>query len=175
MKIQLLNAVMLRGLGPLFEQIWEDKANVSLRIQKFSRPHVSLFKSNLPVRTYPTRNRIHSTTQDSFGNIGNRACVVKRAKFASRIMAESAQNQSKMRRARLTSQRVRVRIWERGCHLEYGIHGKELGSILLRHRIKKYPDLASTRFRTHNVFKNFYSGERIQKVPDSYAGFTGYM
>ena len=51
-------------------------------------------------------------------------------------MAESAQNQSKMRRARLTSQRVRVRIWERGCHLEYGIHGKELGSILLRHRMK---------------------------------------
>ena len=28
--------------------------------------------------------------------------------------------------------------WERGCHLEYRIHGKELGSILpsLSHRIK---------------------------------------
>ena len=24
----------------------------------------------------------------------------------------------------------------RGCHLEYSIHGKELGSNLLRHRIK---------------------------------------
>ena len=33
--------------------------------------------------------------------------------------------------------RVRERTWERGCHLEYSIHGKELGSILLRHRIKK--------------------------------------
>ena len=158
MKIQLLNAVMLRGLGPLFKQIWEDKANVSLRIQKFSRPHVSLFKSNLSVHTYPTRNRIHSTTQNSFGNIGNRACVVKRAKFASRIMAESAQKQRKMRRARLTSRRLREGTLE-----------------WLRHRMKKYPDLASTRFRTHSVFKNFYSGERIQKVADSYAGFAGYM
>ena len=134
----------------------------------------TLFKSNLPVHTYPTRNRIHSTTQDSLGNIGNRACVVKCAKFASRIMAESVQNQSKMRRARFTSRRARVRIWERGCHLEYSIHGRELGSILLCHRMKKYPDLASTRFLTHSVFKNFYSGERIQKVADWYAEFTGY-
>ena len=30
-----------------------------------------------------TRIRIHSRTQDSSGNMGNRACVVKRAKFAS--------------------------------------------------------------------------------------------
>ena len=89
-------------------------------------------------------------------------------------MAESVQNQIKMRRARLTSRRVRVRIWERGCHLEYSIHGRELGSILLCHRMKKYPDLASTRFLTHSVFKNFYSGERIQKVADWYAEFTGY-
>ena len=49
-----------------------------------------------------------------------------------------------------------------GCH----IHGKELGSILLRHRIKKYPDLESTRFRIPSVFKNFHSGEQIQKVAD---------
>ena len=33
------------------------------------------------------------------------------------------------------------RTWERGCHLDCTIHGKELGSILLRHRIKEYPDL----------------------------------
>ena len=64
----------------------------------------------------------------------------------------------------------------RGCHLKYSIHGKELGSILLRHWIeKKYPDLASTQFRSHNVFKNFHSGEHNQKVADSYAGFTGYV
>ena len=34
--------------------------------------------------------------------------------------------------------------------------GKELGSILLRHQIKKiyiYPDLDSTRFRIHSVFR----------------------
>ena len=29
-----------------------------------------------------TRTRIYSRTQDSSGNIGNRACVVKRTKFA---------------------------------------------------------------------------------------------
>ena len=38
-----------------------------------------------------------------------------------------------------------------------------------------FPDLASTRFRIHSVFKNFHSGERIQKVADSFAGFTGYV
>ena len=50
-------------------------------------------------------------------------------------------------------------------------HGKELGLILWR--LKKYPDLASTRFRIHSGFKNFHSGGRIQKVADSYAGLTG--
>ena len=68
------------------------------------------------------------------------------------------------------------RTWKQGCHLEHSIHGKELGSIRLRHRIKKnFPDLASTQFRIQSVFKNFYSGEQIQKVEDSYAGFTGYV
>ena len=55
------------------------------------------------------------------------------------------------------------RTWERSWHLNYSIHGKELSSILLRHRITKYPDLASTRFRIHGVLKHFLSGERIQK------------
>ena len=56
--------------------------NFLFRIHKFPRPHVSGF---------------------NLVNIGNRACVVKRAKFA---------------------------FWS-------AFHGKELGSILLRHRIKK--------------------------------------
>ena len=30
-----------------------ESANSSLRIQKFLRPNVSVFKSNLPVHTYP--------------------------------------------------------------------------------------------------------------------------
>ena len=67
------------------------------------------------------------------------------------------------------------RTWERSWHLNYSIHGKELSSILLRHRITKYPDLASTRFRIHGVLKNFLSGERIQNVADSYTGITGYV
>ena len=46
-------------------------------------------------------------------------------------------------------------------------HGKELGSILLRHPNKKYPGLVSTRFLIHIEFKNIHSEERIKKVPDS--------
>ena len=38
----------------------------------------SVFKSNLPVHTYPD-----SLLTGTPGNVGNRACVVKRAKFAS--------------------------------------------------------------------------------------------
>ena len=34
--------------------------------------------------------------------------------------------------------------------------------------IVNFPDLASTQFRIRSVFKNFHSGERIQKVGDSY-------
>ena len=89
----------------------------------FTSTHVSVFKSNLPVHTYPTRIRIHSSTQDSSGNVGNRAGVVKRAKFAS-------------------------------CS---AFHGEELGLILLRHRIKKYQDLATTRSRINSVFKTYIS------------------
>ena len=95
-----------------------ESATISFRIQKFSRPLVSVFKSNLPVHSYPTHIRILSSTQDSFGNIGIRACVLERAKFAS-------------------CSALRELGWERGCHCEYSIHGKELGLILLRHRIKK--------------------------------------
>ena len=99
MKIQLLNAVMLRGLGFPFEQMREDKApstsirifwickfffadskispSKRIRVQiKFARPHVYGFI--LVPRT-------------PLGILATRACVVKRAKFASRIMAESAQ------------------------------------------------------------------------------------
>ena len=57
------------------------------------------------------------------------------------------------------------------------IHGKELGSILLSHRIKKISgfNLTSTSFQIHSVIKNFHSGEQIKKVADSYAGFTEYV
>ena len=57
------------------------------------------------------------------------------------------------------------------------IHGKELGTILLSHPIKKISgfNLASVRFKIHSVIKNFLSGEQIQKVADSYAGFTEYV
>ena len=73
-----------------------------------------------------------------------------------------------MRRARLIPPRIRERNrWERGFHLEQSIHGKELGSILLRHRIKKN---IISRFSVHTI----PDSERIQKAADSYAGFTGY-
>ena len=38
-----------------------------------------------------------------------------------------------------------------------------------------YSNLASTRFPVHSVFKNLHYGERIQKVADPYARFTGYV
>ena len=47
------------------------------------------------------------------------------------------------------------------------IHDKELGLILWRQWIKKYPDLASTHFRIHSGLKNFHSGVRTRKVADS--------
>ena len=45
-----------------------------------------------------------------------------------------------------------VRNWARSCYVI---------------RRKKFPDLASTRFRVHSGFKNIHCGERIHKVPDS--------
>ena len=45
-----------------------------------------------------------------------------------------------------------VRNWARSCYVI---------------RIKKIPDLASTRFRIHIGFQNIHSGERIKIVPDS--------
>ena len=75
-----------------------ESATFSLRIQKFPHPHLSVFKSNLPVHTYPTRIWIHSSCR----------------------------------------------------HLEYSIHGKGLGSILLRHWIKKV------------------SGYSVHMIPDSW-------
>ena len=60
-----------------------ESATFSFQIQKFPRPDVYVFKSNLPFHSYPTHIPIHSTTQDSSAKIGNRACVVKRVRFAS--------------------------------------------------------------------------------------------
>ena len=89
-------------------------------------PHISAFKSNLPVHTYLIHIWIISVTQDSSGNIGNWACV----------------------------------------------------EVAILNTYSRYNlDLASTGFLIHSVFKNFHynSGERIQKVADSYAWFTGYV
>ena len=122
-------------------------ATFSFRNEKFPRPHVSVYQSNLPFNTYPTRIQIHSITQDSSVNIGNRACVVTRARkicileFASTSKRENG-----------------------GTRLpRSSIHGKELGWILLSHRIKKISgfNLTSTPFQIHSVIKNFHSGEQI--------------
>ena len=53
---------------------------------------------------------------------------------------------------------------------EYCIRGKELGSILLRHRITERPH--DSGFIAHSKFP---FSKRIKKVADSYAGFTGYV
>ena len=133
----------------LFESVYQP-VQLFTRVRIFLNPHLFLFRfKNCQVHTYPDSNRICLSTRiqhasgltevpRTSGNIGNRACVVRRTKFAS-------------------------------CS---AFHGKELGSILLRHRIEDYPDIASTRFRIHGVFKNFHSGERIQKTAYSYGVFT---
>ena len=94
--------------------------------------------------------RIHSSTQDSSANIGNRACVVKRAKFLS-CSAFVGTISTPVRHAQKSS----------GVEI---VVGKELGSIWLRHQIK---NISSTRFRIHSIYKNFHSGGRIQKYPDT--------
>ena len=120
-----------------------ESATFSFQIQKFPCADVSVLISDLPFHTYPTRIPIHSTTQDSSGE------------YWQQSMRRSARG--------ICTLLCLERTWERSWHLNYSIHGKELSSILLRHRITKYPDLASTRFRIHGVLKNFLSGERIQK------------
>ena len=85
-------------LGPVhtYPDIFES-ATFSFRIPKFPHPHLSVFKANLPVHAYPTRIWIHSSSQGSSRNIGNRAWV----------------------------------------EVAFLNNGKELGSVLLRHRFKK--------------------------------------
>ena len=85
------------------------------------------------------RIQIHSSTQGSSRNIGNRACVLKIGK------SKVKSNREKVGR--------RLPSWIGS------IHGKELGWILLRQREKKniyiyiyiYPYLASTRFRIQSL------------------------
>ena len=54
------------------------------------------------------------------------------------------------------------------CHICL-LFGKRLDTILLRHRIRKYPDSPSTRYRIRYGFIFSHSGERIQTYPDSLA------
>ena len=92
---------------------------------------------NVHVHAYPYSNWICPSTRTRHisGNIGNRACVVKRGEIGILLWLE--------------------RTWERGYHLEYSIHGKELGSILLRHRIK------ISGFSVHTI----PDSQRIKKFP----------
>ena len=168
------------------------------RVRMFLNPEPFFRIQNFHVYTYPYSNRIGPSTrirhvsgctlvrpQDSLGNIGKRACVEKRAKFAS---CSALCHDSRFYRSNYD--RIRTEIKEKceeqgsftrneGCHLkqyEYNIYGKELGSIFLRYRVKNNLDLAYTRFRIHSVLNNVYCfGERIQEVADSNAGYTGYV
>ena len=59
--------------------------------------------------------------------------------------------------------------------LHISINARTGLEIVMSSDKKKYPNLASTRFRIHSVFKNSHPGERIKKGADSFAGFTGYV
>ena len=58
-------------------------------------------------------------------------------------------------------------------HLKYS--QQRAGPDLTMQLDKKYPNLVSTQFRIHSVFKNFHSGEQIQKVADLCARFAKYV
>ena len=103
-----------------------------------------------PVHTFPdivffadskisTSARIRISTQDSSGNIASMGRN-KAGEFGLNFMTESAQKSKK--------------------------NAKKVNKVTSPD--KKYPDLASTRFRIHYVIKNFHS-QRIQNVLDSYA------
>ena len=92
-----LNRLRLR---PHVSDIFES-APFSFWIQKFPRPHVSVFKSNSPVRQV-------------FGYT-----------LVPRIPLEKLATEH----ASYSSLRG---TWERGCHLAYSIHGKELGPVVRR-------------------------------------------
>ena len=81
-------------------------------------------------------------------------------------MAESAQKSKENAKSKVDSMTGKRENLGTKLPSECSIQGKELGSLLSHHRIKKYPDLASTRLRIHSVFKNVHSGERTQKYPD---------
>ena len=67
-------------------------------------------------------------------------------------------------------------LWEYWkLSMRRGINVAILNTIFTVQLTLAYPDLASTRFQIHSVFKNFHSGERIKKVADTYAGSTGYV
>ena len=96
---------------------------------------------NSHVHTYPFSNRIcpsahiriHPSTQNSFWNIGNRACVVKTGK--SREHEKKPENE-----VAILNTVFIVKNW---AGFSYVTGKKYL-----------FPDLAFTRFRIHSVFKS---------------------
>ena len=166
------------------------------RVRMFLNPEPFFRIQNFHVYTYPYSNRIGPSTRirtypdalqygrrtplgilakehasKSGRNLHLALPCVMILDFIARIMVESAQKSKENAKSKV------LLPGNEGCHLkqnEYSIHGKELGWILLRYRIKKNLDLACTRFRIHSVLKNFYFGKRIQKVANSNAGYTGH-
>ena len=126
---------------------WYANLNPPLFLSGFKNFHVHKYPHSN--RIYPsTRIRIHSSTQDSTGNIGNRACVVKRPNFASYLTLRESGN-----KLAILNTVFKVKTW-----LDLVTSPDE--------KIFIYPDLANTRFRIHTAFKNFHSGERIS-IPDA--------
>ena len=72
----ILKSVLLLGLVLTYPDIFES-AILSFPFQKFPRPHVSVFKSNLPFYTYPTRidTRIRIHFSGPVGRGGGTGCA----------------------------------------------------------------------------------------------------
>ena len=76
------------------------------------------------------------------------------------------------------STRIRIHSWYSGLlketkvtehaqsmRIDFTVRNRARSCYVVR--LKKIPDLASTRFRIHSGLQSIHSGERTQKVPDS--------
>ena len=88
---------------------WYANLNPQLFLSGYKNFHVHKYPHSN--RIYPsTRIRIHSSTQDLTGNIGNRACVVKRPNFASNLTLREPGN-----KLAILNTVFKVKSWARSC------------------------------------------------------------
>ena len=102
-----------------------ESATFSFRIQKYSYPQIAYSTRICPSRSTRNVSGFTLILRTPQGNRGNRACAIKKTNTAL------------------------------GSHLENWFQGRNWARSRYVIRIKKFPDLASTRFRIHSVATDF--------------------